>query len=81
LMPQGQVFQAQRGPRPKEACHKGQQSRDDGKHDQKPPHHGVSEDGRVCSPSMRRQAKKVKSMKSFRFSGRTPMAPSFMASV
>ena len=45
LMPQCQVFQAQGCPRPKEAHNQGQQRRDDGEHDQKPPHKAVSQDG------------------------------------
>jgi len=44
-MPQGQVFQAQGCPRPQEAYNQGQQSRDEGEPDQKPPHNAVSQEG------------------------------------
>jgi hypothetical protein len=71
LMPQGQMFQAQGYPQPKEAHNQGQQSRDDREHDEKPPHHDTTEDGGVRCISMRRNSKKVKWMKSFRFSGQT----------
>src|SRR5262245_52870628 len=49
----------------------GQQSQDDRKHDQPPPHHGVSEHGGVHSSRMRRKPNKVKCMKRFRFLGQT----------
>jgi hypothetical protein len=68
LMPQREVFQVQRGSRPEEACNAGQQSGDHREHDQKPPHHGMSEDGGVRCSGMKRNSKKVKRMKSFRFS-------------
>jgi hypothetical protein len=71
LMPQGQVFQAQGCPRPEEACDASQQSRDDGEHDQKPPHHDLWEDGEVRCSNMKRNAKTVTRRTSFRFSGQT----------
>ena len=71
LMPQGQVFQAQRGPRPEEACHEGQQSLDDGKHDQRPQHHGVSENSK--SPLIQHEEANEKSQmdEELRVFGRT----------